>query len=781
MPGTQSIAGINSGLDTNAIVEAMIEFGRANAYVLEAQQAEKGNIITALKALEAKMLGLKAQLSQLNRTATFEKTSVTVSDSDYLSATGSGKVGLGQYDIQILSLARNHQIAGRGVDSQDESIMGVGTIDIQFGTGAVRSITIDNTSNSLIGIKNAINDADIGVTATIINDGSDTNAYRLVLSGDLTGRENSIEITSNLIGGTDLNFETSSFDSPEKTLTAAGSSSIISLGGSAAFTGAEHKTYTFTVQGSGEQTIGSGTITIDWTDGTNSGSIEVDAASTEVELTGAGADGLWLDFGAGILTAGDEFEVSTFTPILQEASDAKVSMGSAGGTGSPITVTSSSNTITDLIAGVTLILKKETDPGDSVGIEAKPDTAGIRSKIESFISSYNAVVEFIDDQNDYDPDTGRTGVLFTDSSVWMMQRSLRSIVGRAVPGLEGEFNQLYAIGIRTNASGKLVVTDGSKLNAALENNIDEVVRLFAPSGDSTNPLIEFVAAEPETQTGYSYMVDITQIAEKGTYVGTGVTDPVTTGITITSANDELRLKVDGVGSGTLRLTHATYNSSDALVTEIQKQMDEDSVLAGLGAIVAWVDNGDGTGYLKFTSDTYGSKSTIDVEISNLSNPAASTLGLANGTATAGKDVAGTINGEIAEGNGQFLTGAEGNEYTDGLQLKISLTSVHLVDGAEGFVSPTKGIAAQANDLLTSLTRAVDGTFARQISIYEGQAEVLADRISDIDERLAIRRDTLLMQFFEMETALGQLNAQRDFLDRQLAGLNNNWALINRNK
>ena len=157
MPGTQSIAGISSGLDTNAIVEAMIEFGRANAYVLEAQQAEKGNIITALKALEAKILGLKANISQLNRTSTYEKTSVTVSDSAYLSATGSGKVGTGQYDIQILSLARNHQIASQGFDDSDENDMGIGTIDFQLGNGSVRTVTIDNTNNSLIGIKNAIN------------------------------------------------------------------------------------------------------------------------------------------------------------------------------------------------------------------------------------------------------------------------------------------------------------------------------------------------------------------------------------------------------------------------------------------------------------------------------------------------------------------------------------------------------------------------------------------------------------------------------------------------
>ncbi len=773
MPGSQSITGIQSGLDTTAIVEAMIDAGRANAYVLEAQQAEKTNIITALKALEAKVLALKSQISKLNRKSIFEKTSVTVSDTAYLTASGSGTIGHGSYDLQVLSLARNQQSASQGFDDQTDDVMGTGDIEITFGDGTVRTISIDNTNNSLIGIKNAINDADIGVTATIINDGSENNPYRLVLSGVQTGRKNSFEVTSSLIGGLNPDFTNSSFDVPETIQTASGTTSSMSLGASASYTGSENKTYTFTVQGSGEQTIGSGTITLSWTDGTNSGTVDITAADTEVELTGAGGDGLFVQFNSGVLTAGDSFEVSTFSPILQEASDAKVTMGSASGSGSPVTVNSASNTITDLIEGVTLVLKKETASGDSVNIEAKADTATVKSQIKSFINAYNEVIEFIDKQNQYDPDTDSTGILFTDSSVWTMQRSLRSAVGSGVKGLVGKYNQLYSIGIRTDSTGKLAITDSSKLDAALANDMDEIVRLFTSGGDSTNALVEFVAAEPQTRTGYSYIVDITQAAEKGTYEGTSLTDPASSGITITTSNDELRLNVDGVTSGILRLSHKTYNTSDDLVSEIQKQIDNDSVLKGRGVIVEWVDDGGGSGHLKFSSGTYGSDSTIDVD-SGLSNSAYTALGLENGTATEGKDVAGTINGETAEGDGLYLTGAEGNKYTDGLKLQVNLTAAHLGSGGEAFVIPTRGIAAQVNDLLESLTRAVDGTFARQISGYQKQVDVLQERIDEIDERLAVRRESLLLQFYEMETALGQLNAERDFLSQQLAGINNNW-------
>ena len=102
----------------------------------------------------------------------------------------------------------------------------------------------------------------------------------------------------------------------------------------------------------------------------------------------------------------------------------------------------------------------------------------------------------------------------------------------------------------------------------------------------------------------------------------------------------------------------------------------------------------------------------------LSNSAFSTLGLSNGTTTDGFDVAGTINGEEAEGKGKTLTGAEGNEYTDGLQLLIHLNSDQIGTGHEAFVTPTRGLATQMDDLLDELTASEEGTFDRQISIYE---------------------------------------------------------------
>jgi flagellar hook-associated protein 2 len=142
----------------------------------------------------------------------------------------------------------------------------------------------------------------------------------------------------------------------------------------------------------------------------------------------------------------------------------------------------------------------------------------------------------------------------------------------------------------------------------------------------------------------------------------------------------------------------------------------------------------------------------------------------------GIDVAGTINGEEAEGTGQILAGIEDNETTEGVKLKITMGASQLITGAEGDVTITRGIGTQLRDIITSATKAIDGTFDRRIKGYQSQIEQMGEQITDIDERLEIRRSSLLQKYWDMEAALGELNAQRDFLDNQISSLNSNWGL-----
>jgi len=780
MPGFSSIDGISSGLNTAEIIDAIMIFERRNVVLLEQQQAEKTNIISSLKALQAKFLALSTQLAKLTRSSTFEAAMATVSDESILKASVSGRVGAGSYDIQVLSLARNHQMASQGFSDESLASFGTGTISISVGDGSLHAITVDANNNSLVGIKKAINDAKIGVTATIVNDGSSSQPYRLILTSQDTGVVNKINVTSNLTGGNNLDFSTASFDNPETIDMDSGSSSQISLGATAMYSGSQNKIYTFSVGGSGVQTVGTDTITINWTDGVNSGSFDVAQADTEVELTGSGADGLKLIFSAGTLTAGDTFQVATFAPHLQEASDARITIGSSGGSGSPIIVTSDTNTFANLIGGLSITALKETDAGESVTVNTDIDLSGIKSAINEFISSYNEVNDFIDKQNTYNQESEEVGILFGDYSLQVMQNSLRGVLASPVRGLEGKYNNLYAIGIRTTATGTLAIVNDSWLEEALRNNLEDVIKLFSSSGSSSNNFIEFVSSTAETKPGENYEVDITTAATRGRFQGGGIADPAVTPITLNSSNNRLKLIVDGLMSNELVLTEKTYDSVEELVQEIQSKIDSDDNIGNRGLTVEWVESGSGTGYLNFTSSIYGSNSKVQT-VTSITNSAYTVLGLAGGASHTGNDVEGTINGEAAEGKGQYLTGKEGNETTDGLKLRITLDASHVVSGVEGTITISKGMAARMADTVDSFTKAGEGLFDRRISGYQNQIETLQERISDYEERLEMRRESLFRKFYEMETALGQLNSQSQFLSNQLAIMNANWSFNSQSK
>ncbi|HKK21831.1 MAG TPA: flagellar filament capping protein FliD, partial [candidate division Zixibacteria bacterium] len=119
-------------------------------------------------------------------------------------------------------------------------------------------------------------------------------------------------------------------------------------------------------------------------------------------------------------------------------------------------------------------------------------------------------------------------------------------------------------------------------------------------------------------------------------------------------------------------------------------------------------------------------------------------------------------------------GKDGNKTTEGLKLKVTLTSDQLLDGNEGTVTVVQGIASRLTQKVDDISKSGDGLIDRRIASYQKQIDDMAKQVSDIDARLAIRRQTLEAQFSQMETTLSQLQSQGSYLTSQLAGLNTNW-------
>jgi flagellar hook-associated protein 2 len=764
-----SISGISSNLDTTSIVDALLTYEKQNITLAQYNQTVKTNQITTYQAINTRLLAFQTQAGVLSHADTFDATTINVSDEDYATATAGSNVGVGTYSLNILALAQNHQIASQGFSKEEAAKIGTGTITITVGDASSKTITIDAGSGTLEGIKNAINNAKVGVKASVINDGTTSNPYRLLLTADTTGAKNKITVSSNLSGAKIPDFTSNSFDQVEKLSFAASATSTPLLGTTASYTGSQNKTYTFTVGGNGTQTVGSGDITLNWTDGTNNGSIIVSSADTEVELSGTGSDGLKLSFAAGTLVGGDTFQVQSFAPLLQQAQDAKVSMGSTSGGGSPITVTNDTNLVTDLIPGVTLNLKQITTTGP-ITVNVERDVTGIEKQVDDFITKFNDALDAINQQFTYDSTaTDKTGILFGDNTLMMVQNSLRSQVSSKIEGLDTKYKMLADVGIRFGSTGKLAVVDRSKLEAAVRDNPDDLQKLLASSGNSSNSKISFLSLTDKTKASSSgYDVDVTQAADQGYLRGSSTANPATTPLVIDATNKNLKLKVDGVISDTITLAEKTYSSSAALVSELQQKIDADSKIGGLGVKVSYFDNGS-DGYLVLTSGSYGKNSKVEIQGGTANNGFAK-LGLALGQVFNGHDVAGTINGEAATGAGQILTGKDGNSMTAGLKLKVELTDEDLQTGKDTTIKIFRGVAAQAQNFVNSLTKDTDGTIARRTKALQTQVDDIKSQVDELNKLMELKRQRLVDKFNEMETLIGQLNSESAYLTSALASL-----------
>ncbi|MGE5584895.1 MAG: flagellar filament capping protein FliD [Bacillota bacterium] len=139
-----------------------------------------------------------------------------------------------------------------------------------------------------------------------------------------------------------------------------------------------------------------------------------------------------------------------------------------------------SNEVSDAISGVTLTLKRAQATGDApVNVEVKRDTSALKAKIESFISSYNSTIKYLNNKTLVDPDAGIRGDLAGDAVYLELKVKMNRVVQGRVDGLAyPDPTRLYDIGITLDSAGNLVLSDEAKLDAALSDRPEAVRDLF---------------------------------------------------------------------------------------------------------------------------------------------------------------------------------------------------------------------------------------------------------------------------------------------------------------
>lgn len=214
-----SSLGVGSGLDLSSLVNGLIDAERAPVTNrLNQKEATLSAELSGFGLLRSSLSQFQSSLGGLQSSTAFDAKSISLSGESTFSASVENFADVGSFSVEVTALAKAQSLASSAATAfaTVDDVIGEGTLTIQFGTTTtapsyaftpdagqgpqVIDVSAANGNNTLSGLRDYINDNDFGMFAAVVNDGS---GYRLVLTSENTGADNSMEIT--VSGDTDGN------------------------------------------------------------------------------------------------------------------------------------------------------------------------------------------------------------------------------------------------------------------------------------------------------------------------------------------------------------------------------------------------------------------------------------------------------------------------------------------------------------------------------------------------------------------------------------------------
>lgn len=503
---------------------------------------------------------------------------------------------------------------------------------------------------------------------------------------------------------------------------------------------------------------------------------------------------------------------------LVAGADATIRIGDA--TGTPVDITSRSNTFTDVFPGVTFTVSKL----ETATIDVAADAAGIAGKVQAMVTAANGVLDEIAKHTGYNPDSNKASILTGDSTLRGLQQRLLSLVSGSVGG-----RSLSEAGVELTRGGRLEFS-ATEFEAAFTADPLATAALFRPGGtfDGVAP-VTFLFAGDGALPG-TYGVNVTREAERATVTiappgaivdGETLTlrvpgsDPVdvvlaaadtaasiATKLNEASAANGLGLVASAEADGSIRVRSTAYGSAASFaIDEAVAGITTSATLASLSGTIEGTETIDITTSSGTFSVAAASGDTLQLLATRINDGAvtngvtvtatvvsgrivlepgagetiaAAVSGGANGTFDAyvpGVDVAGSYddNGTtiLATGTGQALTVATTDPTLPGFSLQIGAGSG---TGLLGSFTYAPGTAQQLDSFAGDAVRTGTGRLATVIEGGQRRVDDLGDQIEAWDTRLALKETSLRRQFSSLEVMLGRLRDQSNWLAGQLAGL-----------
>ncbi|MEH3106138.1 MAG: flagellar filament capping protein FliD [Sphingomonas fennica] len=286
-----------------------------------------------------------------------------------------------------------------------------------------------------------------------------------------------------------------------------------------------------TAIGQGTITLGVGSRTMDLTVGPDNDSLSGLARSINAAGLGITASVVTDSAGARLTLKGETGAAAAFTltpaagtatgladfayppagdpakgmTLAQGAQDALLKMDG-------VSVSRATNTIDDLVSGVTLELK-DARPGTAVSIGATRPTAALGQAVNDFVGAYNELMGILKAQTtagtttDADGKTVATGVLSGESALRDMKRQLAGLTSMKLNS-GGGVATLAEIGVVTNRDGTLTVNK-TRLEATIAADPAGIEAMFNPGQYSSNPLVQITSPMGRAKPGTYEVTDVT--------------------------------------------------------------------------------------------------------------------------------------------------------------------------------------------------------------------------------------------------------------------------------
>ena len=481
--------GAGSGVDVKSLAQNLVDAEKVpRERAINTKIDDQERRIAGYSAMMLSLETVKTAFQKLNDATDFNAAEVTNSQPNAIGAVTTAAAVPGRHTIEVLRLAAAQKDASNGFTATNQSLNGGNAFSLKLTKDGVAqtAIRVDDTTPQ--GIVDAINAADQGVKAQIINTGDPDTPYTIVLTGAVGADENFSFTTDDASGTAQVDTLTFTAPTANGTISVAGVPVDVTVGQSAADVADAVRVALIAADfltDFADRSVTSGgtagTLSFQWgaADGENPLISFEDDGSTGVTM--AKASPAATPFVAGTSLT----DVNLGATRLKEAADSSVVVDG-------LTVTRSSNAVDDVIPGVYIDLLS-ANVGAPADIRITRNTSVIKENMQAVVKAYNdAISDFgiltgarSDDETDI-----YSGSLAGDSSVRRIKAQLRDLFtgNSSTPG--AAINAFRDLGLDLDRTGVLSLDD-KKLDAALSNQFDDVVTAFSAN---TNNQSEFGVA-----------------------------------------------------------------------------------------------------------------------------------------------------------------------------------------------------------------------------------------------------------------------------------------------